>query len=133
MQALRRFNKEMRKASRLFVGEELVLFHKKLALDILRSILKKMPVDTGRARGAWRLTISRPSEEVGEGTESIAEVTTMAVSELGALRPFQTVWLTNNVPYILELEDGSSDQAPHGMVSVTLAEAASAIGGARKA
>jgi len=32
------------------------------------------------------------------------------------------VWITNNVDYIEKLEHGGSQQAPQGMVSVTVAE-----------
>ena len=35
---------------------------------------------------------------------------------------FGIVWITNNVPYIEELENGSSSKAPEGMLAVTFAE-----------
>jgi hypothetical protein len=34
----------------------------------------------------------------------------------------QVVYITNNVDYIIKLEEGHSQRAPSGMVSVTLAE-----------
>lgn len=132
MAELRRFNRALSVASAGFVGRALVAFQKKLALDILRGIMEKTPVKTGRAKGAWRLTVQRASEEVVEGVTTEAEVIAMAMTELGQLKPFQTVFISSNLAYILRLEDGWSDQAPHGMVSVTLAEAGGMFAGAEK-
>ena len=33
------------------------------------------------------------------------------------------IWISNNLPYIEALEEGHSQQAPHGMVALSLAEA----------
>ena len=41
---------------------------------------------------------------------------------LTGLPAFSVVWLSNNLDYILFLEEGSSRQAPQGMVAVTVQE-----------
>ena len=114
----------------------------KIGLEALRRIVLRTPVDTGRARGNWQVSIGSPIETVVEtmdpsgqqviedGTRIIADwsmsspsivsgVLTAVQKDLGA---FPTVWISNNVPYILWLEDGSSKQAPAGMVGLTIQE-----------
>ncbi len=43
------------------------------------------------------------------------------LKDLGA---FQIVYIANNVNYIIYLEDGTSKQAPEGMVAITMQELA---------
>ena len=50
------------------------------------------------------------------------EVITEAVGVLRSLPPFEMVWISNNVDYIEFLEHGSSQQAPEGMLAVTIEE-----------
>lgn len=122
-----------------------------MALDILAGVVKRTPVDTGRARGAWQIGINSPNDSntsldpgiVGSpGGKSV----TRGASALTKLKPFEVVFLTNNVSYILILEQGGfvpqdpgpskdkrpgrfgrilvkggySVQAPNGMVDVTI-------------
>src|SRR5690606_23664498 len=109
----------------------------------------RTPVDSGRARGNWQVTIGTPASGVvpvsdKQGGQTIAKGT----ETINAIPPFDVVWITNNMPYIEVLEyglfnppdpgpskdprpdrkgrvlvkDGYSQQAPQGMVGVTLAE-----------
>ncbi len=84
-------------------------------IELFSSVIKATPVDTGRARGAWATTVGSPSSAVetreGEGV-SLAEVISVTPPGAG-----QETYLANNLPYIVELEDGSSKQAPAGMVT----------------
>lgn len=97
---------------------------KKVALDLFRKVILRTPVNTGRARGNWQCTVTTPA--VGEtertdmtGRQVIAEVASAVdswdVANVG-------IFLMNNVAYIGVLEDGSSEQAPNGMVKVSLRE-----------
>jgi len=61
-------------------------------------IAQRTPVDTGRARGGWQMEHTRPSSNVGRVT------------------------ISNQVPYIIYLEYGSSQKAPQGMVRITMQE-----------
>ena len=95
-----------------------------IALEVFRRVILKTPVDTGRARGNWQCTISVPASSVADvedkgGGKAIAQ----AADEVMGWEPEKVViFLTNNLPYIHRLEDGYSQQAPAGMVAVTLAE-----------
>ena len=95
-----------------------------IALEVFRRVILKTPVDTGRARGNWQCTISVPAASVADvedkgGGKAIAQ----AADEVMGWEPSKVViFLTNNLPYIQRLDDGYSQQAPSGMVAVTLAE-----------
>ena len=101
-----------------------VAFHKRIAGKVLEGVVKRTPVDTGHARGNWQTTVNSTTEqeldtEDKDGAETIGEGQLV----LAGLEPFETIFIQNNVPYILELEEGTgSKQAPEGMVAVTLAE-----------
>jgi hypothetical protein len=68
-----------------------------LGAELLTRVKDKTPVDTGAAREAWRLTIE------GSGFEARAVV-------------------SNPLPYVAALENGSSAQAPLGMVALSIEE-----------
>lgn len=100
------------------VPSEVLLIQKKLALEALRRLVFKTPRKTGRAAGNWQVELGASPEgerlmedPIGEGLAKLAE-----------LDPYETVFIGNNVPYIEFLENGSSKQAPEGMVAVTVAE-----------
>lgn len=109
------------------IDQVIILVQKKVAFQLLEGIVNMTPVDTGRARGNWMVTIGSPSTEVktetydkvGAGTIAAGRSTIESLTTLGA------IYLTNNLPYILPLENGSSKQAPGGMVQVTLDRVAS--------
>lgn len=91
-------------ATKIFRGTSLSLFGK---------IVKRTPVDTGRLRGNWFSSINvKPSGSHNAGYEG-----TVNKVKLG-----DSVYFTNNLPYANVIENGSSSQAPNGMVRVTIAE-----------
>lgn len=101
--------------------ERLLVFYKRLTLEILRRVVFLTPVDTGRARGNWQLTIAQPAtEQIPVVKGSTPDPVSAGANTLGRLNELDIVYISNNVPYIGFLERGSSDQAPGGMVAVTL-------------
>ncbi|MCU0943703.1 MAG: HK97 gp10 family phage protein [Hydrogenophaga sp.] len=93
------------------------------ALDALGAIVQRTPVDTGRARANWQVTIGAPAG--GTVTTLDPSGALARAKALGALASFKggsSVFIVNNLPYILPLEYGSSKQAPAGMVRITLRE-----------
>lgn len=88
---------------------------------ILRGVVRKSPVDTGRFRANWQLGVdSRPSGV-------IASTENNAISNALPVMPAQPAghvyYIVNNLPYAQALEDGHSTQSPPGnMVSGTVAE-----------
>lgn len=95
---------------------------RRLALQALSGLVLRTPVDTGRARGNWQVSIGAPRD--GEtGTNDRAGAGTIAAGNavIGQQRAFQVIVLQNNLPYITRLNEGSSQQAPAGYVEGTIA------------
>lgn len=79
-------------------------------VECLRQLTISTPVDTGRARWGWFVTVGSPSTEIPpEGQYSIPDVTSRANVSVSA---DVAAYIANNVPYIVELNDGSSKQQP---------------------
>lgn len=100
-----------------------VALQKKLALEALRRVVLKSPVDTGRFRGNWQVAIGvRPNGVVETVDPSGGATIANGTRPISALDQLDVVYLVNNLPYAQRLEDGYSGQAPQGMVAVTVAE-----------
>jgi len=102
---------------------------KKFTFDLLRRIVMKTPVDFGRARASWNVGVNRVDTSVmPEGTElSPAQAAQTAfdraTAALATSESLDTVFITNNLDYIVRLEEGHSKiQAPQGMLRVSIAE-----------
>ena len=101
-----------------------------LSLELFSRITFKTPVDTGRARAAWNLSANKISDRIPLEHEKIklksgkGHRTTYGIPKPKDLHlaPYSIVYITNNLPYILKLEDGSSDQTPNGMVALSVEE-----------
>lgn len=92
-----------------------------LVAELFSSLVYITPVKTGKARGGWQISIGSPPSSDVERLDQTGERTVL--SELTNLRgasPFSNVYISNLTPYINSLEDGSSTQAPTGIVKVAL-------------
>ena len=116
-----------------------------LALDFIRRVIEKTPVDFGRARAGWAsfaVKMGR-SPRIGEGKDpsgltpgvaqtgkGVGKETTAEQAKGLAEGSFkesfrgadQFIDIINGVSYIVFLEFGSSDQAPGGMMRITFKE-----------
>ena len=85
------------------------------------------PVDTGRARGNWQIGLGTPvRRETDANDRSGQETITRNSRRVAARVPGQTIFISNNVPYIVELNAGSSSQAPAGFVEEAVQAAVAA-------
>lgn len=106
--------------------EETAKALRKTALNFTDRVVKKTPVDTGRARAGWLAY----ADSEGHDVEVVGEVQAIAqgrqASDFNAqlFGEKQFIEIVNAVRYILHLEFGSSDQAPAGMVRVAMRELA---------
>lgn len=103
---------------------------RKTCLDLFTSIVKRTPADTGRARGSWMIsgmgntgkklpdTYKSFGSQTSRGMEKVRET----IGEFMLERIGDTIVIHNNVEYIEPLENGHSQQAPAGMVAVSLQE-----------
>lgn len=94
-----------------------------VALEALRRVVMKTPVDEGRAKGSWQVAVSvRPDGVVDFLDKSGSETIARGSREIAKVGPYETIFIASNLPYISALEGGHSKQAPHGMVATTIAE-----------
>ncbi len=106
---------------------------KNYAFALYSSIVKKTPVDTGRARANWNITVGHNSfVESADTTQKFR-----SADQVPDPKGDESIFISNNLPYITTLEyggfpnppnkdggktiNGFSKQAPEGMVGVTLA------------
>lgn len=88
-------------------------------LSMGAKIIKRSPVDTGRFRGNWQFTLNSPAQG------QLATTQRPDGELIAATQNWQsgfTFYMTNNLPYGERLEYGWSNQAPSGMVRITLVE-----------
>ena len=111
------------------LDQDVATVHKKVALDLLSGVVKKTPVDTGRARASWKVGLGTldPSvapEGSGPPADAVIGAGEAKIENMDRRRSSSPppVWITNSLPYIGALENGHSNQAPQGMVAVTAAE-----------
>ena len=99
------------------------LVTRKIVFDIMRSVVRKSPVDTGRFKGNWQYGngemptgVTAIHDADGRGTEvhMMGQVPQEASGKLH--------YIVNNLPYSIRLENGWSSQAPSGMVGLTISE-----------
>lgn len=120
---LRSFELQLDRAYERKVEQRVAQVTRWVALEALRRAVLKSPVDTGRFRGNWQTAVSvRPDGTLDvldpSGSATLAE----GSRNISQLQPYEVVYLSNNVEYAAALEDGHSQQAPQGVVAVTVAE-----------
>ena len=94
---------------------------KKITMDTVQSLVVSSPVDTGAFRGNHHITLGAPDKAFDITKQDKAGVN--AMSE-GATKILQAklggrVFIQNNLPYSLRLENGWSQQAPTGIYALT--------------
>lgn len=95
---------------------------RKLGLDILSSVVRMSPVDTGRFRGNWQVGLTAPvTGTLATLDKSGAATIARGNQVLSQAKSGGVIYINNNLPYAQRLEYGWSKQAPSGMVRITLA------------
>lgn len=120
------FSRELESFSRTFFSTSNKLV-RLVALEALKNIVIATPVDTGRARSNWFIGIDTPIDDETDDTNWSSNLSTQ---EAKLLQPTDRteIWLTNNLPYIVRLNEGWSEQAPEGFVEKGIAAAERSIG-----
>lgn len=112
-----KFDAEFRKATKIILeGSEKVI--RGVAIDIFGEVIHQSPVDTGRFKGNWQTTLTKPASGVvetldpsGNSTQGKANAV-IAKFKLAA----KSLLLTNNLPYAEALASGHSKQRPSGWI-----------------
>lgn len=107
------------------------------ALAADQAVVVATPKDTGRATSNWIASAGAPSEAIkapyvaGSGASTGEQCNAGAISQaaeaIAAHRPGQPLYIANNLPYIGELDRGTSPQAKPGFVSAAVNAAISAL------
>lgn len=99
------------------------------ALAIDQAVVLGTPVDKGRARSNWQVGLgsapggTREAFSPGEGGNtgaSNAQAAISAAKEVIAGHTQGDIYLVNNLPYIVPLNNGHSAQAPAGFVELAV-------------
>lgn len=109
-------------------GEKIV---RKIAFDMHSRIVMRMPRDTGRATANQQISInSLPSGSVMDFDKKGNATIRKGKATLAAFNLGDTIFLYNNVEYIIPLEYGHSQkQAPAGMFRISFEEIVQHLGG----
>ena len=93
------------------------------AVETINRLIDRTPVDTGAAKFHWFVR-PLPYERFDPARvdPSGSKPKTDARRDVRLFRIGQTVWLVNSAPYFVYLEQGTSTQAPQGIVAITFAE-----------
>jgi len=105
---------------------------KKITLDVTANLIGTTPVDTGWARANWVPSIGLPVEEdLSQASPTEQSASAAGARQQGALAGVAasyklrmgSVFISNNVPYIVRLNEGSSSQAPAAFVQAAINKA----------
>ena len=98
----------------------------KITLDVTANLIEATPVDTGWAQANWVPSVGKRSRRRARSfpgrTPSAFVQAAVAKQSVGQAQAAGyklergRVFVSNNVPYILRLNDGSSQKAPAGFV-----------------
>ena len=111
------------------VGDEHL---RKVSADMLQGVIMASPVMDGAFRSNHRVTVNKTTNETvpSNGNKAPKGTLDQEVFAEGAGQILQaklgdSVYIQNNLPYALRLENGYSQQAPQGIYSLTFLSVAS--------
>jgi hypothetical protein len=124
------FSISLEKLAKELTDEMMLKVTKKLSLQALRGVVMKSPVDTGRFRGNWNVTVGQADWTTNVEQYDKNGPATIAKGEavIDKIPPYRIIWIANGLPYARALETGWSKQAPLGLVAITAAEIQSSLG-----
>ena len=90
--------------------------------ELLELLVQGSPVDTGHFKANWQVSIGRPATGIVNGVDTDgAQTIARGEAVLRGVKAFDSVHITNNVPYGPELEEGSVQRPPAAMVRAAVA------------
>lgn len=113
-------------AEKLAIAPAVVV--EKLAVDLHTKISRRNPVDTGLSRSRWTIREGEPDNtpytrpEAKKGQPKPPLPPPPPRDPPGGFTGTEIVYITNNVNYVEYLEQGSSQQAPSGMIKISVIE-----------
>lgn len=128
MSTLRVFAENMNSLG-LLVERNAIRLHRRVAEEVVDHVANGTPIDTGRASGNWITNIGAPSQNFDDSETGGPQTSMQDVrAKLASLAMGQVVHITNNTPYIVPLNQGTSQQAPAAFVETAAVSALNVIG-----
>ena len=93
-------------------------------MECLNGVVFKTPVKTGRLRNNWITSVDRMNPTTIQGADGAGQsiVRGTPVIEGFEYKKNKMIIIQNNLPYANKVENGSSKNAPQGMVEPTINE-----------
>jgi len=121
--------------------EAVVRIQKAATLELQRGIVLATPVDKGRARGNWQVSQGSPASgelapngfpgesSAARGSAATAAALTQGAGSAAETKPFTRTYVSNRLPYIESLNEGTSTQAPAGFIETAVARVRRIVAG----
>lgn len=93
-----------------------------IGLEGLARVTEKSPVDIGTFQNNWLVSTGSPDDGTTESFGAYAGRSAGALAAYASAMGWPVIYLQNNLPYANALENGSSSQAPGGVLGMTIAE-----------
>lgn len=124
---LKSFAKRIREiGEQVEVGSNRLVVEVALAVD--QTVVLATPVDTGRARGNWQVGIGQAVTEESADEDKVGQRTIdRNKRKVLSRKSGQSIFISNNLPYIRTLNEGHSAQAPEGFVNTAVLEGVKAV------
>jgi len=100
-----------------YVGKIVNVKTRQFMLDVWTELVNTTPVKTGKARYSWKISAGSPfTKEIPDGTYGYPPLPNLD----RYIRNWTKWYIANTAPYILELDGGSSKQAPSGFIKLSI-------------
>lgn len=102
---------------------------RRVAIVVDTALVETTPVKSGRARSNWLPSLNTPNRNIIEVPKDANGVNLKPPIDpvLSGFKLSDTILITNNLPYIRKLNEGSSVQAPAGFVDIALTKGKRAV------
>ena len=107
-------------------------FFRKVTLAAYQGCITTSPVDTGRFRLSWRVSVNNVNASVSDkpeqartyrgappgGNEIASSGLNIATATMKRSKHINDIYISNNLPYAKALENGHSEQAKNGIIKL---------------
>lgn len=94
--------------------------YRSVMFDMGNQIITSSPVQTGAFRANWMAAINAGDFTFDKDKTNVASSSGRLTAKMAMLSTAESFYFTNSMPYAKDIEDGSSEYAPSGVVRVTL-------------
>lgn len=91
-----------------------------IAGQIFRAAVRFSPVYSGAFRASWRVSFNVPRQDTTPGRSQVAPIRGAAFRWPTGFKLGDDVIISNNLPYATLIEEGSSKQAPYGVLKLAV-------------